>query len=269
MNLLNAIFLGFLQGATEFLPISSSGHLVIAEHFLGVKEAGLPFDVSLHMGTLFAVLVYFRQDFFFMAKSLVTPSKNDKVTLFHRRMSGFICVACLPAVIAALMFGHAAETFLRNPLIVAGTLSGAGLLLLLSEKMGSRSRNLYSISMTDAILIGLSQALAIIPGVSRSGITMTAGLFRGFDRQAVARFSFLLSAPIIFGAGVYNIPAIIEQGLKPDIFPFYLAGFVSAAVSGYLFITFLLKFIRTRSFNVFVYYRFVVSAAVLLLMGLS
>ncbi|MCK5323113.1 MAG: undecaprenyl-diphosphate phosphatase, partial [Desulfobulbaceae bacterium] len=153
------------------MPISSSGHLVIAEHFLGIKDAGLPFDVSLHMGTLFAILVYFRQDFLSMGKSLVTRSKNDKVALFHRRMSGFICVACLPAVISALMFGHAAETFLRDPLVVAGTLSGAGLLLLLSEKMGSRSRNLYSISMTDAILIGLSQAIAIIPGVSRSGIT--------------------------------------------------------------------------------------------------
>ena len=268
MNLLNAIFLGFLQGATEFLPISSSGHLVIAEHFLGIKDAGLPFDVSLHMGTLFAILVYFRQDFLSMGKSLVTRSKNDKVALFHRRMSGFICVACLPAVISALMFGHAAETFLRDPLVVAGTLSGAGLLLLLSEKRGSRTREFHSISLTDAILIGLSQAFAIIPGVSRSGITMTAGLFRGLDRQAVARFSFLLSAPIIFGAGVYNIPAIIGQGLKPDTFPFYLAGFVSAAVSGYLFITFLLKFIRTRSFKVFAYYRFVVSAAVLLFMWL-
>ena len=268
MNLLNAIFLGFIQGATEFLPISSSGHLVIAEHFLGIKQVGLPFDVSLHMGTLLAILVYFRHDFLLMGKSLVRRSGNDKKTLFHRRLSGFICIAGLPAVIAALMFGHAAETFLRDPLIVVVTLSGAGLLLLLAEKKATRSRELHSISLTDAIIIGLFQAIAIIPGVSRSGITMTAGLFRGLDRQAVARFSFLMSAPIVFGAGVYNIPAIIEQGLKPDIFPFYLAGFISSAVSGYIFIAFLLKFIRTHSFEVFAYYRFALSAAVLLFMWL-
>lgn len=265
MDFLCAIFLGVLQGATEFLPVSSSGHLVLAETFLGIRQAGLTFDVALHLGTVSAILVYFRDDFLMMAKALFTSrQERDEEAEEMRRLALYICIATVPGVIAGLLFGKAVETTLRHPGVVASTLAGVGVLLLLAEKKGERSRELQSITLKDALLIGLSQAIAIVPGVSRSGITMTTGLFRGLDRPAVARFSFLLSAPIILGAGVYHIGEIVRQGSNAGQFWFFVAGFLSAAVSGYLFIAFLLQFVRTRTFKVFAYYRFVLAGLVCL-----
>jgi undecaprenyl-diphosphatase len=264
MELFYAVFLGILQGATEFLPISSSGHLVLAEAFLGVKEASLAFDVALHLGTLLAVLVYFRKDFLLMGRALVAPKDNGPETRSLRRLAFFICLATLPAVVAALAFGDWTEHYLRQPLSVAAMLAGVGLLLLWAEKVGNHRRNFQSISLADSILIGCSQALALIPGVSRSGITMTTGLFRGLNRQSAARFSFLLSAPIILGAGLHELPEILHQGISPDQTAFFLAGFLASAVSGYLFVAFLLRFIRTNTFEIFAYYRFAVAALVIL-----
>ena len=148
--------------------------------------------------------------------------------------------------------------------MVVTTLIAGGLLLLWGERTGSHQRDFESITFKDALIIGLSQAVALIPGVSRSGITMTAGLFRGLNRQSVARFSFLMSAPIIFGAGIYEIPKIIKQGLDPNMTFFYLTGFVSSAISGYLFIAVLLQLIKTRTFDIFAYYRFALAGLVLL-----
>ncbi len=270
MTLLSAIFLGLLQGATEFLPISSSGHLALAQAFLGTKEAGLPFDVSLHLGTLLAILIYFRDDFLMMGKSIVFLKDNSSELSRLRTLVVYIALATIPGAIAGLLLEKAAESYLRHPAIIAATLSGAGLFLLWGDKAGSRNRSFQALTIIDAVLIGLSQAFAIIPGVSRSGITMTAGLFRGLDRQAVVRFSFLLSAPIIFGAGVHEIPKIIQQGLLTDQLNNYLAGFCASAVSGYLFIAFLMQFVKAKSFAIFAYYRFFLSALVIisLLLGL-
>ena len=264
MDLLHAIFLGILQGATEFLPISSSGHLVLAESFLGVQEASLAFDVALHLGTLLAILVYFRKDFLQMGWAVLTPHDRGQEARCLRKLALFICLATLPAVGAALLFGDWVEHYLRQPLSVAAMLAGVGLLLLWAEKAGKHSRNFQSIALLDALLIGCSQALALIPGVSRSGITMTTGLFRGLNRQSAARFSFLLSAPIILGAGLHELPAIVHQGFSPDQSAFFLAGFSAAAASGYLFVAFLLRFIRTNTFEIFAYYRFLVAALVIL-----
>jgi len=265
MNILYAIFLGVLQGATEFLPISSSGHLALAEYFLGLKEAGLAFDVALHLGTLLAIVVYFRQDFLMMAAAFLPGDKssvNDEERIRLRRLAFFIVLATIPGVIAGLVLGDASETTLRQPVYVATALGGLGLLLLWAEKRGSHVRDFRSITLSDSLLIGLSQALAIVPGVSRSGITMTTGLFRGLNRQTAARFSFLLSAPIIFGAGVYKFPEMINQGLAVEQAAFYLTGFIASALSGYMFIAFLLRFVRTRTFEVFAYYRFCLAAIV-------
>jgi len=264
MTILYAILLGLLQGATEFLPISSSGHLILAETFLGVHEASLAFDVALHLGTLVSVLIYFRNDFIQMAKALLDWRARDSEALLLRGLAVQLVVGTVPAVAAALLFGDYIEATLRHPAVVAVTLAGVGLLLLLGEKMGAHRRGFHSITWWDALLVGCAQALAIVPGVSRSGITMTAGLFRGLNREAVARFSFLLSAPIICGAGVYKIPDILRQGLEGGQTAFYLAGFLAAAVSGYLFIAFLLRFIRTRTFDVFAYYRFALAGLVVL-----
>lgn len=264
MDILYAIFLGLVQGATEFLPISSSGHLVLAASFLDVKQSSLAFDVVLHLGTLVAVVIYFRDDFLRMAMALLRFNDKSAETATLRKLAFQLVVGTVPAVVAALLFGDYIEEKLRHPMVVAATLAGVGLFLLIGEKTGKHRRSFSSITWLDTIIIGFSQALAIIPGVSRSGITMTAGLFRNLNRQAVARFSFLLSAPIICGAGVYKVPEIIRQGLAPGEFGFYLAGFISAGVSGYLVIAFLLRFIRTKTFEIFAYYRFALAALVVL-----
>jgi undecaprenyl-diphosphatase len=255
MNFIYAIMLGILQGVTEFLPVSSSGHLVLAEHYLGFSEGGLVFDVALHLGTLAAILIYFRRDFWLMAKSLLPGREGDADTALHRRLFFFICLATVPGALAGALLGPSAETLFRSPALVATTLGVVGVLLFWSERAGRRNRELRAISLADALLIGLSQALAVVPGVSRSGITMSTALFRGLNREAAARFSFLLSAPIIFGAGVYSIPRIVEQGTEGGQGAIYLAGFLAAAFSGYAVIAWLLKFVRTRTFDIFAYYR--------------
>jgi len=266
MNLVNAIFLGLLQGATEFLPISSSGHLALFEYFLGIEEAGLVFDVALHLGTLLGVLIYFRRDFILMLAAVVKQGRiEDDEARQYRWLALYICIGTVPAVAAGYLLKDAAESVFRTPVFIAGTLAGAGLLLLLADKLGKLQRSMKNIGLADAVLIGLFQALALMPGVSRSGITMTAGLMRGFNRMAAARFSFLLSVPVILGAGVYNLPAIIRQGSEPGQLGFYLAGFWAAAVSGYLVIAFLLRFVQSHSFAVFAYYRFVLAGLVLLI----
>ena len=264
MNFFYAIFLGLLQGATEFLPISSSGHLVLVESFLGIKEGGLAFDVALHLGTLLGVLIYFRRDFYLMITAVVRPGLLGEEAGRHRRLAFYICLGTLPGAVAGYLLAEAAETIFRTPLLIAGTLAGAGLLLLLADKLGRLQRSMKTMGLGDVVVIGMSQALALVPGVSRSGITMTAGLMMGLNRMSAARFSFLLSAPIILGAGVFNLPAIISQGSAPGQQGFYLAGFTAAAVSGYLVIAFLLRFVQTHSFAVFAYYRFVLAAVVLL-----
>ena len=264
MNIFNAIFLGLLQGATEFLPISSSGHLVLAEYFLGLEEVGLSFDVALHLGTLLAILTYFRKDFMLMIRALLPVTDPDDEILFHRKLALYIVLGTIPGGLAGFLLNDLVETIFRDPVLVASSLGGVALLLLWAERVGKKRRDIRAISLVDAIVIGTAQALAVVPGVSRSGITMTAALFGGFNRQAAARFSFMLSAPIIFGAGVYKVPEIISQGGENGQFTFYLAGFLASALSGYLFIAWLLKFIRTRTFDIFAYYRLVLAAIIYL-----
>jgi undecaprenyl-diphosphatase len=264
MNFFYAIFLGLLQGATEFLPISSSAHLALVEFFLGIEEGGLAFDVALHLGTLLGVIIYFRRDFSMMFTALVKPHVLGDEARTQRLFVLYICLGTIPAVVAGYLLKDAAETVFRAPLLIAGSLAGAGLLLLLADKLGKHQRSMKTIGLADVAVIGLVQALALMPGVSRSGITMTAGLMRGFNRMSAARFSFLLSAPVILGAGIYNMPAIISQGSEPGQLGFYVAGFIAAAVSGYLVIAFLLRFVQSHSFAVFAYYRFVLAALVLL-----
>lgn len=264
MDIFYAVFLGVLQGATEFLPISSSAHLALAELYLGIKQAGLTFDIALHLGSLLAVIIHFRTDLWMMGRAVLAYSgKHGEEERRLRALALYICLATVPAVVAALLFGNAAESVLRQPWIIAITLTvGAGLLLW-ADKTGTMQRGIRSVTLPDALLIGLAQAFALIPGVSRSGITITAGLFLGLDREAVARFSFLLAIPVILGAGVHHIPDLLQQGAGTAHLPFFLAGFLAAALSGYLFIAFLLKLIRTRTFAVFVYYRILLAGILL------
>jgi len=204
-----------------------------------------------------------------MIQALWPGRQLDDEAVFHRKLALFIVVGSIPGALAGFMLNDLAETSFRSPALVATTLGGVALLLLWAERVGRKRRDIKEISLMDAIVIGTAQALAIVPGVSRSGITMTAGLFGGFTRQAAARFSFMLSAPIIFGAGVYKIPEIIHQGGEGGQLGFYLAGFLASAVSGYLFIAWLLKFIRTRTFDIFAYYRLGLAAVIYLVVFLG
>ncbi|OGQ99080.1 MAG: undecaprenyl-diphosphatase UppP [Deltaproteobacteria bacterium RIFOXYD12_FULL_55_16] len=262
MNIFIAAIFGIIQGATEFLPISSSAHLALAHYFFGAEEAGLTFDVALHLGTLLAITIYFRDDFWQMGKAVLglNPEREEAKKL--RGMAFFLCLATLPGVLAGLLLGDLAEQYFRQPAMVAAVLAGAGLLLLIVDQTGKRVRDFGKITLIDALLIGLAQACAIVPGVSRSGSTITCGLALGLTRQAAIRFSFLLSAPIIFGAGVYKLPKIISQGLLGGQSALFATGFLASAVSGYLFISFIMQYIRARSFAIFAYYRFLVAALV-------
>jgi undecaprenyl-diphosphatase len=262
MNSIEAIIFGIIQGATEFLPISSSGHLALAHYFFGIQEGSLAFDVALHMGTLLGIIIYFRTDFMELAEAFFRPKNKDSNSKRLRGLLLAICIGTVPGVAAGLFLGEFSETHLRHPGTVALALAGAGLFLLWADKAGSRKRGFESISLIDAILIGIAQGFAIIPGVSRSGSTITAALFLGLDRQASVRFSFLLSAPIIFGAGIYKIPEILKQGAFGDNLTVFFTGFLASAISGYLFIAFLMRFIKARSFAIFSYYRFILAAGV-------
>jgi len=269
MNIIEAIIFGTIQGAAEFLPISSSGHLALAHYFLGAQASDLAFDVALHLGTLLAILVYFRDDFWQMGKAILGLHKQHEESRRLQKMALFIVMATVPGALAGLLLEKTAETYFRHPAMVAAALAGAGLLLLLADRAGKRTRNFEKITLGNALLIGLSQACAIIPGVSRSGSTITCGLALGLTRQAAVRFSFLLSAPIIFGAGVHEIPKIITNGLMEGQTVLYASGFLAAAISGYLFISFIMQYIRARSFAIFAYYRFLLAALVLVALFLG
>ncbi|MFH1021610.1 MAG: undecaprenyl-diphosphate phosphatase, partial [Pseudomonadota bacterium] len=192
------------------------------------------------------------------------PGRAGSGAAAQQRLFWYIVIGTVPAVVFAVLFGDFVESRLRSPLSVAAMLAAGGLLLLAAERFGKHARQMGTLTLADVLLIGFCQALALVPGVSRSGITMTACLLLGIDRPGAVRFSFLLSAPVILGAGVYNLPEIVQHGLNNGQLPFYLSGFFAAAVSGYAVIAFLLTFVRTRSLAPFAYYRFILAGAVLL-----
>ncbi len=266
MHPLTAAFLGVVQGLTEFLPISSSGHLALLEHYLQVEGGGLSFDILLHVGSLLALLTYFRQDWLAMAKAVFTPSPYTRL---DRRL--FICLvaASVPGALAGVLLKHSAETVFRQPWRIALLLAGLGLLLILAERLARHLRPLTNLHLGDALLIGLSQALAVMPGVSRSGITMTTGLFLGFTRESAARFSFLLATPIIAGAGLYDLLKWFKHPPEHLSWAAGLAGFLAALISSYLAIRFLLRFLRRHTFYPFAVYRLLLAALILGLTALG
>ncbi|MFW6126992.1 MAG: undecaprenyl-diphosphatase UppP [Thermodesulfobacteriota bacterium] len=260
MHPLTAMFLGCIQGLTEFLPISSSGHLALLEHYLQVEGGGLSFDILLHVGSLMALLVYFRADWLAMAKSVLKPSPYTRL---ERRL--FICLvaASVPGALAGMLLQHYAETVFRQPWRIALMLGGLGLLLILAERLARHLRPLTNLHLGDALLIGLSQALAVMPGVSRSGITMTMGLFLGFTRESAARFSFLLATPIIAGAGLYDLLKWFKNPPQDLSWVSGILGFLAAAVSSYAAIRFLLRYLRRHTFYPFAAYRLLLAAIIL------
>lgn len=266
MFLAEATLLGLVQGLTEFLPVSSSAHLTLLPLVLGWNARllnSLVFDVALHAGTLIAVLTYFRQDVVRLGRafgrSLIRPQARQEP---EAKLAWLIVVATLPAVLFALLFREQIETLFRSPLWVAGCLVGFGLLMAVAERWTRKRRDTGDLRLADALLIGCAQAISLMPGVSRSGITITAGLFLKFKREEAARFAFLLSIPAILGALVFQMGPLFrtvwEQGVVT-----LLAGTLAAGISGYLCIKFLLAYLRTRTLYIFVIYRVAVGLLIL------
>lgn len=281
MHPVEAVLLGIIQGLTEFLPISSSGHLILARWLFNwhlPENAALRFDVALHMGTLLALLGYFWRDWVRLAwavlRGLVARLRRGSSARSaddHRdeRLAWLLVAATVPAAVAGAAGERYVEATLRQPALVALLLILAGLLLLVADRTGRHHRPLEGVCWADALVIGMSQVLALAPGVSRSGITITAGLFRGLNREAAARFSFLLSTPITAGAGLMQLRALLQNGLSPTEAISFAAGVASAAIVGVLVISFLLRFVRRYSLAAFAYYRFAMGGLALTLMLLG
>jgi undecaprenyl-diphosphatase len=260
MHPLEALFLGIVQGITEFLPISSSGHLALLEHYLKAPGGGLGFDILLHLGTLAALLFYFRRDWLDMAHAFINPSRHNRP---ERRMLFFLVLATIPGALAGVLLEKKAETIFRQPARIAILLGALGVLLIVAEKVARHRRPLDSLRLRDALLIGLAQALAIMPGVSRSGSTMTAALFLGFNRRSSAHFSFLLATPIIAGAGIHHIPKWFHETNAALSWSAATLGFLGAVVASYLTIKYLLRFLQHHTFYPFGIYRLILAGVIL------
>lgn len=256
MTILQAVIMGIVQGLGEFLPISSSAHLVLTPWLFGWDDPGLTFDVALHMGTLLAVVLYFWRDWL----ALLHDGARLLPTM-EGRLFWYLVVATIPGALFGYFMENWAETVFRTPILVGIMLIIMGAVLWLVDSKAPKRKRLTQVNLPDSVWIGISQALAIIPGVSRSGITMAAARLRGLNREAAARFSFLLSTPIIFGAGVMQLGKINPTQI--DI-PF-LAGMAVSAVVGFLSIGFLLRYLTRHNFGIFVWYRFLLGATVIIL----
>lgn len=262
MDSLQAVILGLVQGLTEFLPVSSSAHLVLVPWALGWGEPGLLFDTVLHWGTLVAVVVYFWDDLWSLVRAWVDSIARRKVDTPQAWLAWLILIGTIPAAVIGFLLSDFFESLFSAPLAVAAFLIGTGLILAAAETSYDRIRKVDTLRLGDALIVGLAQAAAIAPGLSRSGLTITAGIFRGLGREAAARFSFLLSVPIILGAGLSQIAHAVASPGATAWFPLVL-GFASAAISGYLAIHFLLGFVRRRRLWPFAVYCWVVGLAAL------
>jgi undecaprenyl-diphosphatase len=261
MTLIQAIILGIVQGATEFLPISSTAHLTLVPWFFGWTDPGLGFDMALHLGTLVALLLYFRVEWWNLTLGAldILRGRRDRP---DAKLISYIIIGTIPALIAGVLFADFADSTLRHPLIIASAMMLLAGVLVIAEKVGRRNIKLDEISMSDAVAVGCAQAVAIIPGVSRSGGTITAALFRGMTREAAARFSFLLSAPIIAAAVSKGLLDGVRHGFPATSVSAAIAGIVVSGIVGYLSIAFLIRYLATRSTYVFVIYRFILGIVI-------
>ncbi len=266
MSTLQAIVLGMVQGLGEFLPISSSGHLVVVPWLLGWPEHGLSFDVALHVGTLAAVLYAFFDDWRrLLAAGVRGVVAGRPFADPDSRLLWLLAAASVPGAVAGFLLEDWAETVFRSPALVAAAMAVMGIVLFVADR-ATRGNEVRDVSLRDAMLIGLAQAMALVPGVSRSGATISMALFLGFRREDAARFSFLLATPITVGAAVLKSRYLFEPGHGVQV----LAGMITAAVFGFASIRVLLAYVRTRDYRPFVYYRLLFAAlvaAVLLVRG--
>jgi undecaprenyl-diphosphatase len=264
MSLLDVLLLGLVQGVTEFLPISSTAHLRIVPALLGEPDPGAALTAVLQLGSLAAVIGFFMRDLVAMVRAALDPARRSSQ---EARMLLYLVVGTVPIGVAGLAFRHAVEGPLRSLRVIAVALIVVAVLLAIVDRIGranpDKQRGLSDVGLRDAVLVGLAQALALVPGVSRSGITLVAGLALGMRRDAAARFSFLLSVPAIGAAGVFELPKVLRpDGIGKGVLA---AGLITAGVSGYLSIAWLLRYLRTRATTPFVVYRILLG--ILLLVG--
>ncbi len=261
--MIHAFVLGLVQGLGEFLPISSSAHLIITPWLFHWPDPGLGFDVALHWGTLISAVIYFRNDLKLIIKGFwhsLFKSTRDLQNNIYQKLSWLLIIASIPGAIIGKLLESSAETTFRNPLLIAGTLAIMGLILYSADVYGRKHKNLDRITKWDALWLGFSQALAVIPGVSRSGATMTLGLGLGFKRGDAARFSFLMLIPISFGAGLLKFKDFTDGVTTPEL----IVGFLTSAIVGYLAIKFLLNYLSRSSFKVFAWYRLALAALIVI-----
>ena len=258
MSTLQAAILGLVQGLGEFLPISSSAHLVLIPWLFKWNDPGLTFDIALHIGTLIAVAIYFWKDWLKLITKGVTDVRSTEGKLFW-----YLVAATIPGAVVGFLLEKKAETLFREPILISTMLILLGVLLYWADRKSVKHIEMNRITFKTSLFIGLSQALAIIPGVSRSGITMTMGLLMGLTREGAARFSFLLAAPIIFGAALVKLPFLISN---PSIITInFIIGILVSFVIGILSIGFLLRYVQTRNFLPFAWYRFILGSLVIVI----
>ncbi len=263
LRLDHAALLALVQAITEFLPISSSGHLILLPRLLGWADQGLEFDIATNTGTLLAVMAFYRQELKDLTVGFVTGREIEGEDFVPRRLALQLAVATIPAAIVGLLFHDAIATYARNPLLIACNAAFFGVLMLVADRFGKRERGIAEMTWTDVAIVGCAQALALNPGTSRSGITITAALFLGLARPAAARFSFLLSIPIGILAAGHSLVDPILHGTPPEVgWGATAVGVGVSAVAGYLVIGWLLGWLRTRSLTVFAVYRLLLALAI-------
>ncbi len=283
MPIYQAVVLAIIQGLAEFIPVSSSGHLIIVRRLLGWNELSpateLTFDVALHFGTLLSVLFYFRRTWFQIVRAALggkivrfseAGGADQNLTLEERKdermLLWFLALATIPGAIAGKLLEHSAEDYFREHIVlIAAALIVVALLMWLGEKVGKREKPLTRISFVDALVVGIAQAFALMPGVSRSGSTITAGLFRNMTREAAVRFSFLLSTPLIAGAALLKAHEVHKEGLPPGMRTPFLVGILVSAIVGYAAIAWLVRYLQSNSLRVFIIYRIVFGIVVIAL----
>jgi len=259
MTLLHAVILGVVQGLGEFLPISSSAHLVIFPWLLNFPDPGLTFDVALHIGTLAALLAFFWRDWLKLIGAFFR-SLGKKPALWDKdeRLIWFILLATIPAAVIGFLIEDYAETILRGPLLIAGMMAVMGILLGLVDRFGKKTKTLGQIGLKDSLIVGCSQALALVPGTSRSGVTITTGMLLGFDRPTAARFSFLLSTPITAGAAILKCRHLFQGPVETNVW----VGILVSGIVGYFAIKYMLYFLQKYSYRVYVLYRLAFAALI-------
>ncbi|MEZ5401444.1 MAG: undecaprenyl-diphosphatase UppP [Bryobacteraceae bacterium] len=259
MSIFQVIVLALIQGLTEFLPVSSSAHLALAPWLLGWKDPGLDFDIALHFGTLLAVVVYFFRDWVqVLAQGFGLSIGHDPELKRNRSLLWLMAAASVPVGVLGLKFKDYAETALRSPWVIGTMMIAVAILMEFADRVGRKQKGVEHIGLFDAMAIGLSQALALIPGTSRSGITISTGLLRNLDRHAAARFSFLLSTPAVAGAAAKSFYDLYKAGgIAPDMRAPFAVGIALSAVSGLAAIGFLMNYLRRASLRAFVIYRIV------------